>query len=326
VWTHHARLALAGLFIILAGLASSPTRAQAYPERPVRVVSPYPPGSSADFVSRIYSPKLSEALGQQFIVDNRPGAAGNIGAETVARAAPDGYTLLTAPAALATSRSLYKKINFDLVRDFDAVSMLSSSPHILAVCANLPVKNVKELLALAKARPGQLTFASSGTGSSPHLTMELFRLQTGIDMVHVPYKGSALAVPDVISGQVDMLFSSSIAILPHARSGRLRALGITSSQRNPTIPDLPTIAEAGVPGFESSSWSAMLVPARTPRPVLMRLNATLASIAGSPDMKERAAAQGATLLTSSPEQARAFIKSEVEKWARVIAAAGIRME
>jgi len=268
-------------------------------------------------VSRIYSPKLSEALGQQFIVDNRPGAAGNIGAETVARAAPDGYTLLTAPAALATSRSLYKKINFDLVRDFDPVSMLSSSPHILAVCANLPVKNVKELIALAKARPGQLTFASSGTGSSPHLTMELFRLQTGIDMV---------PVPDVISGQVDMLFSSSIAILPHARTGRLRALGITSSQRNPTIPDLPTIAEAGVPGFESSSWSAMLAPARTPRPVLMRLNATLAAIAGSPDMKERAAAQGATLLTSSPEQARAFIKSEVEKWAKVIAAAGIRME
>ena len=244
----------------------------------------------------------------------------------VARAAPDGYTLLTAPASLVTSASLYKKLSFNLIRDFEVVSMLATSAHVLVVGAMLPAKSIKELIALAKARPGQLTYASTGTGGSPHLTMEFFRMQTGIDMVHVPYKGSLTAVPDVISGQVDMMFSSSIAVLPHVKTGRLRALGITSAQRSPAAPDVPTIAESGVPGFESASWSAMLAPARTPRSVVVLLNQTIGRIARMPDIVDRLAAQSAAPLTSTPEQAQAFVKSELAKWSKVIAAAGIRAE
>jgi len=314
-----AALALAGV------LAAASAAAQSYPTRPVRLVSPYPPGSSADFTSRLYAPKLSELLGQQFIVDNRPGAAGNIGAEVVARATPDGYTLLTAPAALATSASLYK-VSFHLARDFEPVSLLATSAHVLAVRSGLPAKSVRELIDLAKSRPGQLTYASSGTGGSPHLTMEMFRIQAGITLLHIPYKGSAVALPDVISGQVDMMFSSSIALLPHVKSGRVRALGITSPKRSPAVPDIPTIAEAALPGFESVSWSALLAPARTPRPLIMQLNATVARIAAMPDVVERTAAQGASPLSSTPDAARALIVSEMAKWSKVIAAAGIKAE
>ncbi len=248
--------------ILLCGSVAVAAHAQTYPVKPVRIVSPYPPGSSADFTSRLYATPLTQALGHQFIVDNRPGAAGNIGAETVARAVPDGYTLLVAQAALTTSPSMYKKLSFDIVKDFEPVSMLTTSANLLAVRATLPVKSVKELIALAKSQPGKLTYASTGTGGSGHLTMELFRLQAGIDMVHVPYKGSSTAVPDVIGGQVDMMFSSSIALLPHMKSGRIRALGITSPKRSPVLPDLPTIAEQGLPGFEVMGWSAMLAPPR----------------------------------------------------------------
>ena len=312
--------------IVLCGIFAVSAHAQSYPVKPVRIVSPYPPGSSADFSSRLYAPHLSQALGQQFIVDNRPGAAGNIGAETVARAAPDGYTLLTAPAALTTSVSLYKKLGFDIVRDFEPISMLTTSAQLLAVRATLPVKSVKELIALAKSKPGELTYASTGTGGSGHLAMELFRLQAGIDMVHVPYKGSSTAVPDLIGGQVDMMFSSSIALLPHMKSGRIRALGITSPQRSALLPDLPTIAESGLPGFEAIGWSALLAPAKTPRAIVTLLNATIVKIAQMPEVVERLAAQGAAPLTSTPEQARSIIQQEVVKWQKVIKAAGIKAE
>src|SRR5215813_435331 len=255
-YTPVMRLRLSPLVVSTSLCAFIPlaASAQTYPTKSVRLVSPFPPGSSADFNSRLFGPKLSELLGQQFVVDNRPGAAGNIGAELVARSAPDGYTLLTAPASLATSAPLYKKLTFDFARDFEPVAMLTSSPHVLAVRLTLPPKTVKELVALMKAKPGQVTYASTGVGSSSHLTMELFRLSTGIEFVHVPYKGSANTVPDLIGGQVDMTMSSAISLLPHIRAGRIRALAITSLNRSPVAPDLPTIAESGYPGFESETW------------------------------------------------------------------------
>ena len=312
---------LAFLPVVVAGAGTD-----TYPVKPVRLISPYPPGSSADVTSRLFAPKLTETLGQQFIVDNRPGASGNIGAEAVARAAPDGYTLLTAPASQASSVSLFKHLTFDIARDFEPISMLTNSWHVLAVKPALPVKSVKELIALARARPGQLTYASTGTGGSNHLTMELFRLQAGIDLVHVPYKGSSSAIPDLIGGQVDMMFGSSISVLPHVRSGRLRGLGITSAQRSPAFPELPTISESGLPGFEAGGWSALLAPARTPRAIVARLNAAVSSIVRLPEVIDRLAAQGAVPLGGTPEHAAAFIRSEVVKWSKVIAAAGIRAE
>ena len=279
-----------------------------------------------DFTSRLFAPGLSESLGQQFVVDNRPGAAGNIGAELVARAAPDGYTLLTTPSSLAANASLYRKRTFDLARDFEAISLLTSAPHVFAVRLTLPAKSIKELVALAKARPGQLTYASTGVGSSSHLAMELFRLTSGITYIHVPYKGSANTVPDLIGGQVDMTTSSIIALLPHVKAGRLRALGITSPQRSPAAPDLPTIAESGYPGFESETWAALLGPAGMPAHVVRLLNATIARIVKTPEITDRIAAQGAAPRVGAPEQARAFIKAELAKWEKVIAAAGIKAE
>ena len=311
---------------LLCGLVPAPTCAQTYPARPVRLVAPFPPGSSADFTSRLFAPGLSVLLGQQFVVDNRPGAAGNIAGELVARAAPDGYTLLTAPGSLAASASFYKKRTFDLARDFEAVSLLTSAPHVLAVRLTLPAKSIKELIALSKSRPGQLTYASTGVGSSSHLTMELFKLSSGITFIHVPYKGSANTVPDLIGGQVDMTTSSIIALLPHIKAGRLRALGITSPQRSAAAPDLPTIAESGFPGFEAETWAALLTPAGTPSQIVRLLNATVAKIVKMPDIAARIAAQGAAPRVGTPEQAGAFIKTELAKWEKVIAAAGIRAE
>ena len=319
-------MSIRAALILVCGSVAVSAHAQTYPVKPVRLVSPFPPGSSADVTSRLYAPKLTEALRQQFIVDNRPGAAGNIGAETVARASADGYTLLTAPAALASSRSMYKKLTFDIVRDFEPISMLTTSAQLLAVRASLAVKSVKELIALAKSQPGQLTYASTGTGGSGHLTMELFRLQAGIDLVHVPYKGSSTAVPDLIGGQVDMMFSSSIALLPHLKAGRIRALGITSAKRSAVLPELPTIAESGLPGFEAVGWSALLAPAKTPRSIVALLNSTIAKIAQAPDVVERLAAQGAAPLASTPEHTRSIVRGEVVKWEKVIKAAGIRAE
>ena len=301
-------------------------QAQTYPTKPVRLVSPYPPGSSADFVSRLYAPKLAEALRQPFIVDNRGGAAGNIGAEVVARAAPDGYTLLTAPAALASSASLYKNLTFNLARDFEPIALLTTSPQFLAVRLGLPVKSIKELIALAKSRPGQLTFASTGNGGSSHLTMEMFRLQAGITMVHVPYKGSGTSVPDLIGGQTDMTFGSVLSLMPHVKAGRVRVLAITTLQRSPVLPDVPTVAESGFPGFEAGSWSAMLAPAGTPRTIVTLLSETLAKIGRMPDVIDRITSQGAALLSGGPAETRAFIQSEMAKWNKVIAAAGIRAE
>ncbi len=298
------------------------TCAQTYPVRTVRIIVPFPPTAGADTTIRLFAPKLAEALAQQFIVDNRAGAAGNIGAEVAARAAPDGYTLLVAPASLASSQSLYKSLPFDLARDFEPIAMLASAPFVLAVHPSVPAKSVKELIALAKARPGQLNFASTGFGGTNHLSGELFKSMAGIDIVHVPYKGTSTAVPDLIGGQVSMMFTATLSSLPHVKTGLLRALGITSSKRSLAAPELPTIAEAGLPGYESMTWFALLAPTGTSREIVTRLNAIITKIGQTPEIRDRLLSQGAEPLGGTPEQLGAFIRSEITKWGKVVAASG----
>jgi len=307
-------------------LAIAHANAQSYPTKPVRVIVPFPPGAGADITTRLFAPRLSEALGQAVVVENRAGAAGNIGAEVVARAAPDGYTLLTAPASIAISQTLYKKLSFDLLRDFQAVSMLASVPFLLVVHPSLPVKNVKDLIALAKARPGQLNYASTGNGSSPHLTAEMLKMQARIDAVHVPYKGTPLAVTDLLTGQVSFMFANALSMLPHVNSGRLHALGVTSAKRNAATPQLPTMAESGLPGFESGTWYALLAPAGTPREVVARLSAEIGKLTQHPDIRKKLVAQGAEALTMTPGETAAYIKSEVAKWGKVVEASGAKVE
>jgi tripartite-type tricarboxylate transporter receptor subunit TctC len=307
-------------------LAIAHANAQSYPTKPVRIIVPFPPGAGADITTRLFAPRLSEALGQSVVVENRAGAAGNIGAEVVARAAPDGYTLLTAPASIAISQTLYKKLSFDLLRDFQAVSMLASVPFLLVVHPSLPVKNVKDLIALAKARPGQLNYASTGNGSSPHLTAEMLKMQARIDAVHVPYKGTPLAVTDLLTGQVSFMFANALSMLPHVNSGRLHALGVTSAKRNAATPQLPTMAESGLPGFESGTWYALLAPAGTPREVVARLSAEIGKLTQHPDIRKKLVAQGAEALTMTPGETAAYIKSEVAKWGKVVEASGAKVE
>ena len=314
------------LWALAPACFASAVAAQGYPVKPVRVIVPFPPGAGVDITTRLYTVRLSAALGQQVIADNRPGAAGNIGAEVAARAAPDGYTLLAAPASLAISQTLYKKLPFDLVRDFQPVAMLASVPFVLVAHPSLPAKDVKGLIALARSRPGQLNYASTGNGSSPHLTAEMFRMQAKLDVVHVPYKGTPLAVTDLLTGQVSFMFANALSVLPQVNAGRLRALGITSAKRNAATPQLPTLAESGLPGFESGTWFALLAPAGAPREAVTRLAAEVAKLTQHPDVREKLAAQGAEAVTMTPEQTAAHIKSEIAKWGKVVQASGARID
>jgi tripartite-type tricarboxylate transporter receptor subunit TctC len=314
------------LWALLPALLAPAVLAQAYPVKPVRVIVPFPPGAGVDITTRLYTVRLSAALGQQVIADNRPGAAGNIGAEVAARAAPDGYTLLAAPASLAISQTLYKKLPFDLVRDFQPVAMLASVPFVLVVHPSLPAQDVKGLIALARSRPGQLNYASTGNGSSPHLTAEMFRMQAKLDVVHVPYKGTPLAVTDLLTGQVSFMFANALSVLPQVNAGRLRALGVTSAKRNAASPQLPTLAESGLPGFESGTWFALLAPAGAPREAVTRLAAEVAKLTQHPDVREKLAAQGAEAVTMTPEQTADHIKREIAKWGQVVRTSGARVD
>lgn len=299
--------------------------AQVYPVKAVRIVVPFPAGAGGDFVTRLFTPRLTEALGQQFIVDNRSGAAGNIGAEIAARAAPDGYTLLTVSASLAIGQSLYKNLRFDLARDFEPIALFASTPYVLAVHPSVPAKSVADLVALAKARPGQLTFGSSGNGGGTHLAGEMLKMQAHIDLLHVPYKGTAPAISDLIGGQISMMFASQL--LPQVKAGRLRGLAITSARRSPAAPELPTVAESGVPGYEAGTWFGLIAPAGTPREIVTRLNATIAKIGQTQEIRDRLMAQSsAEPLGGTPEQVGAYIRSEIAKWRKVITAAGLRVE
>ena len=300
--------------------------AQGYPAKPVKVIVPYPPGGSTDIVARVVAQKLSEQTGQQFLVDNRGGAGGNIGAEAVARSPADGYTLLVATTAHAINRTLFKSMGYDLMKDFVPISQLTAGPLVIVANPALPAKSVKELIALAKAKPGELTYASSGNGQSTHLAVELFDTMAGIKMTHVPYKGSAPAITDVMGGQVSVFFDTMLSAMPHVRSGKLKALAVTSAARSPAAPDIPTVAESGLPGYEAIAWNGLVAPAGTPREVVARLNAEVKKVLELPEIRERFAAQGFAAAWSSPEKYAAFLDAEVEKWGKVVKVSGATVD
>ena len=317
----------AGLsFAVALNLLPALATAQTYPTKPVRLIAASSPGSAVDIVARIVAPRLSEQLGQQFIVDNRAGAGGNLGAEIAAKAPPDGYTLFMGTPAHAINTALYRKLNYDLARDFAPVSQLTSGQYVIVVHPSLPVKSVKELIALARAKPGQLNFASAGSGNATHLAGELFKSLARVNIVHVPYKGSGPALTDLIGGQVQLMFSNLTSALPHVRSGRLRALAVTGEKRAAAAPELPTVSEAGVPKYVVISWFGVLAPAGTSREIIARLNGEIERALRAPDVQERLAGEGAEATPSSPEKFGAFLRDEMTQWTKVVRSAGIRPE
>ena len=316
--------ALAGLLCLGgAGLA----QAQDYPTKPVRFVVPFAPGGTTDVLARLLGEKLSVSLGQQFVIDNQAGAGGNIGTAQVAKAEPDGYTILMGTVGThAINQSIYPRLPFDPIKDFAPITLVATVPNVLVVNPEVPANSVAELIALAKAKPGELNFASSGNGSSIHLSGELFKVMAGVDMVHVPYKGSGPAVIDLLGGQVEMMFDNLPSSAPHIKAGKLRPLGVTSKERSPTLPDVPTIAEAGVPGYEALSWFGVLAPAGTPDAVVARLQEEIAKALADPAMQARFAELGAVPVGDTPAEFAAFIGTETAKWADVVQKAGITLE
>jgi len=320
-----AALSLAATLAILAPHAAR--AADAYPAKPVRFVVAFPPGGGTDIIARSIAQKLAERIAQQVVVDNRPGAGGNIGTDIVAKSAPDGYTMLMGSAGpLAINASLFGKMPFDPIKDLAPVTLAASTPNVLVVHPSLRAATVKELIALAKARPGEINFASSGHGTPAHLAGELFNSMVGVKMVHVPYKGAAPALADLLGGQVQLMFSTMPPALPHVKDGKLRALAVTSAKRSPAAPDLPTLDEIALPGFEANTWHGVVVPAGTPRAIIARLNREIVAILHLPDVVERFSSQGAEALGSTPEEFAAYIRSETLKWAKVVRDSGAKAE
>jgi tripartite-type tricarboxylate transporter receptor subunit TctC len=312
------------LIVFAAGIGSAP--AQVYPSRTVTLVVPYAPGGGADIVGRTISQPLAELLGQQIVVDNRAGAGGNLGAALVAKAAPDGYTLMLGTSTHATNASLYAKVPYDLVRDFAPVSMLSSTPLVLVVHPSLPTSSVKQLVAFAKGRPGQLNYSSGGNGSTPHLAAELFKSAAHIEITHVPYKGVAQAMTDVMSGQVQFMFPSISSASPHINSARLRALAVTGAKRSQSVQKLPTMIESGFPDFDVSIWNAIFVPANTPAGIINRLNADIVRVLNVGDVRERMANSGVVPISSTAEELAAYVKVELARWAKAVKESGARID
>jgi tripartite-type tricarboxylate transporter receptor subunit TctC len=300
--------------------------AQTYPARPIRAIVPYAAGGGVDVVARLIAPRLGERLGQQVVIDNRPGATGNIGAELASRAAPDGYTVLIAGASIAINVSLYRKLAYDLVKDFAAVTSIAVSPNIVLVHPSLPARSIAELIALARARPGQLNYASGGSGSTLHLTAELFKSMTGVAITHVPYKGTGPALIAVISGETEVVMPPLAGTLAYVESGRLRALAVTSASRVKMLPQLPTVAEAGVPGFESGQWYGVFVPAATSPDIVIRLQTDIARVVRLPDVVEQITQQGSIATGETPEQFAAHVRQEIAKWAKVVKVSGAHPE
>jgi len=301
-------------------------KSTAFPTKPGRVVVAYPPGGPTDILGRVVAQKLTEGTGQTFIVDNRPGAAGIIGADLVAKSPPDGYTLLMVDTSFTTNPSLYSKLPYDSARDFAPVSLLAAAPVILIVHPSVPVKTVREFVALAKAKPGQLNFASGGPGSSTHLGGELLKLVANIDLVHIPYKGTGPAVADVLGGQVVMMFAGISSVKQHVAVGRLRAIAVTGEKRSPAMPEVPTFVESGLKGVDSGTYWGCLAPAATPRDVISKLSATIAAVLKLPDIQQRLIDLGFDPIGGTPEQFAANIKSETDKWARVIKNARVKLD
>jgi tripartite-type tricarboxylate transporter receptor subunit TctC len=310
-----------------AGAVQAQTAAK-YPAKPVRIVVGFAPGGGADIVARIVAQKLTDAFGQSFVVDNRPGASATIATEFAARAAPDGYTLsLGVPTSHSVLPSLWRgRLNYDPLQDFAPVTMLGTSPLLLAVHPSLPVKTVRDLIAVARARPGQLTFGAGGIGTPPHMAGELFKQTAGVDMLLVAYKGEAPAITDLLGGQISLIFSNVTAVLPHVRANKLRGIAVTALERVPTAPELPTVAASGLPGFEIESWYGLLAPARTPHEIVMRLHDETVRMLNQPDAKQRIEALGLVVKTTTPEQLATYMQEQVAKWAKVVKASGAKAD
>jgi tripartite-type tricarboxylate transporter receptor subunit TctC len=315
-------------YIAAALLATMTTAAAAqnYPDRPLRLIVPYAPGGGTDLTSRLIARRLSENFKQQVIVDNRAGGAGNIGCEIAAQSAPDGYTLLMAGISFSINVSIFPKLNYDPVKDFDPVSLVATVPLIVVVHPSVPAISIKELIALAKAKPGTLNYASGGTGTANHIAGELFKYMTATDIVHVPYKGGGPAIADVVGGQVQLLFNTMTSTVGFMNSGKLRALAVTGKQRSPGVPNLPTVAEAGVPGFDVGAWFGIVVPRGTPRALVNKLNGEIVRITRLPEAREQFTAQGAEAIGSTPEEFARHLRTEIDKWAKVAKAAKMRSE
>jgi tripartite-type tricarboxylate transporter receptor subunit TctC len=311
--------------LMLMGCAAA--HAQDYPVKPLRFIAPNLPGGPTDILARLLGQKLAESMGQPVVVENRAGAGGNIGTELAAKTPPDGYTLVTGNnATFGANVSLYKHLGFDPIKDFAPITLVATQPNILVVNPALPVHSVKQLIALAKARPGELNYAGSGMGAAAHLSAELFNSMAGVKIVHVPYKSAAPAMVDVIAGQCQLIFATSLSVIPHIKSQKVRALAVTNAKRSRFMPELPTIAEAGVPGFEATTWHGVLTTGGTPAPIVNRLNTEINRIVQLPDVRDRLGALGAEIIGGTPREFADHIQREIPKWAKVIKAAGVRLE
>jgi len=322
---HHTtrRTLLASLAVAAAGALPMGALAQNFPTKPITIIVPFSAGGTTDILARIVGQGLTTELGQSVVVDNKPGAGGNIGGSLAAKAAADGYTLFMGTVGThAINQSLYKKMPFDPVKDFAPLSRVATVPNLLVAHPSQPFKTVKEMIAYAKANPGKITFGSPGSGASPHVSGELFKSMTGTDLLHIPYKGSAPAMTDLLGGQTSVMFDNMPSAIQHVRSGKLRPIAVTTAKRSPELPDVPTIAEAGVPGYEATSWFGMFAPAGTPKPVLDKLHAALIKVLNQADVKKKIAEQGGDVVAETPAQFAAFIQAESVKWGKVVKESG----
>ena len=320
------RCCLATIVVFAACEATSAHAQQMFPARPVRLIVPFTAGAINDLIARLLAAKLAEGWRQQVVVDNRPGAGTVIGTDLVAKANPDGYTLLLASAAFAINPTLYEKLPFDPLRDFAPVSLIGAAPFIMVVTPSLPARSVKELVALAKSKPGQLSYASTGTGATAHLIGEMLKTAAGVDLIHIPYKGFAPALTDVIAGQVQVTYGSYSTLAPHIQAGRVRALAVTGAQRSQVTPDLPTIAEAGYPNFNATAWWGVVAPARVPAALIQELYTALAAIVSTPQMRERLVREGVDVVGNRPEQFAVFIRDEIRRWGTAVKQSGAKPE
>ena len=316
----------AGALLACASMNAGAQQDHAYPSRAIRLIVPFPPGGGTDIVARSLGTRMGESLGQQFVIDNRGGAGGNIGAELAAKAAPDGYTLFMASATQAINVTLYRDLTYDLAKDFVPISLVATLPYTLVCNPGLSVTSVKALVQLTKDKPGQLNYSSAGSGTGTHLAMEMFKTAAGINIVHIPYKGSAPAVTDLLGGQVQLMFGNTATVLPQIKAGRLRALAVTSLKRSPLLPEVATVAESVVPGFEVTQWYGVLAPARTPPRLIARLHAEIAKATEKPELKDRLHAEGAEATSNTPQQYTAFIRAEIAKWAKAVRESGARVD
>jgi tripartite-type tricarboxylate transporter receptor subunit TctC len=314
------------LSFLLAIAPCSTALAQAFPAKPVRMIIPFPPGGPTDLMGRMAAERLSRSWGVQVVPDNRAGAGGNIGTELCAKSPPDGYTICMMTAAQSISPAIYRKLGFDPLKDFAHVTLMAILPSLLTAHPSLPARNVKELVAMARTHPGQLAYASTGNGTSPHMLMEMFKFMAGVNLLHIPYKGQAAAVLDQISGQVQTAFNTAITVMPHIQAGKLKPLAVSTMERFPPLPDLPSVDEAGIKGFDGSSWQGVIMPAGTPRDIVARAYQDLSGMLKAPETRERFLVQGALASGISPEQFQDFIRREIGKWERVAKAANVRVD